>query len=72
VTNENIFDSLKRKANKWSISDDFVFDGQKSPYDENSTPNPITFMLKLNTMVKKIVTVKEWSSLAYPYRKNSI
>lgn len=67
-----IFDSIQKKGKKMIyFSTDFVFDGVRPPYDENSTPTPIGYygiskyegekIVKNNAMIVRIT---------YPYGKS--
>ncbi len=55
------------------ISTDFVFDGEKSPYDENSIPNPLNWYGQTKLLGEKvIISTKNLSwiiaRIAFPYR----
>lgn len=66
----NIFEAVKSKNKKMIyISTDFIFDGENPPYDEKSSPNPISYYGKTKYEGEKIVQNEAMIvRLSYPYR----
>ena len=67
---KNVFDHAMSKNKKFIyISTDFIFDGEKSPYFEDSTPNPISAYASTKYEGEKIIGNKAMIvRIAYPYR----
>lgn len=62
--------SQKKNARFVYISTDFVFDGERPPYDEDSVPNPLGMYAKTKYEGEKIVAGNAMIvRTAYPYRK---
>jgi len=68
---KNLFDISQKKQKKFIyISTDFVFDGNNPPYDENSTPKPISFYGKTKYEGEKVVGDRAMIvRISYPFRK---
>ncbi len=69
---KNVFDAVFKKNKQLIyISTDFVFDGQKPPYFEDSVPHPLSFYAQTKYEGEKIVGQKAMIvRLSYPYRKS--
>ncbi len=69
---KNVFDTVLKKNKQFVyISTDFVFDGQKPPYFEDSVPHPLSFYAQTKYEGEKIVGGKAMIvRLSYPYRKH--
>lgn len=67
---KNVYDSVTDKNKKFIyISTDFVFDGTKPPYYENSISNPLSYYAQTKLKGEKIMLNKAMIvRLAYPYR----
>jgi dTDP-4-dehydrorhamnose reductase len=67
---KNLFNVAKSKNIKFIyISTDFVFDGTKPPYFENSIPNPISTYAKTKYEAEKIIGKEGMIvRISYPYR----
>ena len=39
------------------LSTDFIFDGEAGPYDENGIPNPVSFMVRVNWLLKNYFSI---------------
>ncbi|MDO8609686.1 MAG: SDR family oxidoreductase [bacterium] len=66
----NVFETVQKKNKQFiHISTDFVFDGSKPPYLENSTPQPVSFYAQTKYDAEQIVKDKAMIiRLSYPYR----
>jgi dTDP-4-dehydrorhamnose reductase len=70
----NVFEAVMQKQKKFVyVSTDFVFDGAKPPYDEDSQPNPISTYALSKYEGEKIVNPPAGGQamivrIAYPYR----
>lgn len=67
---KNVFEAVQSKEKKFIyISTDFVFDGTKQAYDEDSIPNPLGYYAQTKyegeRLVKNMAMIVR---LAYPYR----
>lgn len=75
---KNVFDAVTEKGKKFIyISTDFVFDGIKPPYDEDSQPNPLSYYAQTKYQGEQIVNPLRQPTdggramivrLSYPYR----
>lgn len=67
---KNVFDAVLWKKRKFIfVSTDFVFDGNRPPYDEDSIPNPTSYYAK--TKFEAELAVKDKAMIvrfSYPYR----
>jgi dTDP-4-dehydrorhamnose reductase len=69
---QNVYDAVTAKNKKFIyISTDFVFDGTKPPYYEDSIPNPLSYYAQTKLEGEKIVRGKTMIvRLSYPYRSH--
>jgi len=67
---ENVFKTVKKLGKKFIyVSTDFVFDGQKPPYFEDSQPNPISYYGLTKYEGERIVRDQAMIvRFSYPYR----
>ncbi len=67
---KNVYDAVRNKEKKFIyISTDFVFDGTKPPYTEDSIPNPVGYYAQTKYEGEKIVEDQAMIvRLSYPYR----
>lgn len=71
---KNVFEAMPQKQKKFIyISTDFVFDGNKPPYDEESLPNPISYYGQTKYEGEKVVNPPAGGGamivrFSYPYR----
>lgn len=67
---KSLFNVVINKNKKFIyISTDFVFDGEKPPYDEKSTPHPISYYGETKYQGEKILNNQAMIiRLSYPYR----
>lgn len=69
---KNVFDVVSSKRKKFIyVSTDFVFDGVKPPYDEDSEPNPTSVYASSKYQGEKVIGSEGMIvRIAYPYRAN--
>ena len=69
---KNVFDAVMQKQKKFVyISTDFIFDGIKPPYFEDSNPSPVSIYAQSKFEGEKIVKDQAMIvRIAYPYRAN--